>query len=63
MTGRLIAVKDLAEQWGTSKDYIYDLIKAGDLPVVQLGRGDRNKFRVSEEAAADYIARNTTRKS
>lgn len=59
MTGRLLAVAAIADQWNCSKDYVYDLINAGELPVVQLGRGDRNKYRVREEDVTAYVERNT----
>lgn len=63
MSGRLLTVKDLVEQWGVGKSYVYELIALGELATVDLGRGDRHKYRIEESDAADFVERNKTRRS
>lgn len=53
---RLYSVAELAKLWGVGQTYVYDEIRAGRLPIVQLGRGDRNKARVTAADAAKWIA-------
>lgn len=52
---RLYTVAELAALWGVGKTYIYDEIKAGRLPTVQLGRGDRNKLRIASRDVVEWI--------
>ena len=59
-TVRLYTVAQLAKLWGVGLTYIYDEIREGRLPVVQLGRGDRNKIRVKATDAAAWIGEHYT---
>lgn len=52
---RLYSVPQLAELWGLSESYIYDEIREKRLPVLRLGRGDRNKMRVSAKDAKAWL--------
>ncbi|MEA9984895.1 helix-turn-helix domain-containing protein [Subtercola sp. RTI3] len=42
----LLSVRQVAELQGTSLDYVYDVMKSGELRVIELGRG-RSKRRVT----------------
>lgn len=53
---RLYPVADLARLWSVSREYVYEEIRAGRLPVVEMGNGDRSKARVSSVDAARWIA-------
>lgn len=44
---RLYAVTEVAELLRVSRSYVYAEIQAGRLRPVRLGRGDRNKMRIS----------------
>lgn len=54
---RCYTVAELAELWACGKTFVYDEIAAGRLATVQFGRGDRNKFRINEADAADWVRR------
>lgn len=53
---RLYSVAELAKLWGVGETYIYDEIRAKRLPIVQLGRGDRNKARIRATDAKAWVA-------
>lgn len=56
----LLPVSEVAELWRCSRDHVYDLIAAGQLRVVELGRG-RAKTRVPQSAMDEYVRRNSRR--
>ncbi len=58
----MLPVSELAERWRCSRDHVYDLIAAGELEVVDIGRG-RAKTRVPASSANAYIARHKRRAS
>lgn len=49
-------VREVAELWRCSRDHVYDLITAGQLRVVNLGRG-RAKTRIPESELAAFVRR------
>ena len=51
----LYPVTEVAALWRCSVDHVYDLINAGKLRTVNLGRG-RAKTRVPESAMTAYVA-------
>lgn len=55
MTEELITVKELAELWRVSPEWIYDNVTAGHIPCVRLGRHVR--FRPAD--LATYLEDNT----
>ena len=57
MTTRLLAVPEVAERLGVSVDYTYRLCERGEIAVTRVGRN----VRVTEEALAAYIERNTAK--
>ncbi|QTF70585.1 helix-turn-helix domain-containing protein [Arthrobacter woluwensis] len=52
---RLLTVAEAAAVLGTGRDYVYERIKAGELPVVELGTAARAKTRVSSAALDRFI--------
>lgn len=58
---RLYSVPQLCELWSVGKDYVYGLIKSGELPTIQLGNGDRNKLRVRATDAQRWLNGRTSR--
>lgn len=52
---RLLSVAHVAKQIGTGSTFVYDEIATGRLPVIQLGRGDRNKYRIAETDLTEWI--------
>lgn len=54
----LLPVAEVARLWRCSREHVYGLIAAGDLPAVQIATG-RAKTRVPASAAHEYIRRNT----
>lgn len=57
---RLYTVAEIAGMWRCSTEHVYQFIRTGELPTVQLGRGDRNKLRVAHRDLERFIAANTT---
>jgi excisionase family DNA binding protein len=57
---RLYTVAELAVLWKVSKTFVYAEINAQRLPVVRLGRGDRDKTRVRASDALAWIERRQT---
>lgn len=55
MPENLLTVKDLAERWQVSPEWIYDAVAAGRIPSVRLGRQVR--FRPDDMDA--YLDRHT----
>lgn len=54
---RCYSVEELAELWTCGKTFIYEEIRAGRLPTIQFGRGDRNKLRINASDAAAWVER------
>ncbi|RFA13937.1 hypothetical protein B7R22_09880 [Subtercola boreus] len=52
---QLLSVRRVAEVLETSIDYVYDIIRAGELPTVELGHG-RPKMRVRRRDLESFIA-------
>jgi excisionase family DNA binding protein len=50
----MYAVAEIAAAWRVSSNYVYGLIKSGELEVVDLGHG-RAKKRVPESALDAYL--------
>lgn len=48
---RLLRVEEVAEALGVTKSRVYDLVRAGLLPAVRLGR----QIRIDEEALRDWV--------
>jgi excisionase family DNA binding protein len=48
-TPRLLTADDVAERWQVSTDLVYELTRAGELPVVKLGRRYRYRLEAIEE--------------
>lgn len=59
MTGddalRLYSIAQLADMWNISESYVRQEVQAGRLTPIRMGRGDRNKIRISAEDAANWI--------
>jgi excisionase family DNA binding protein len=55
MTDRLLKVADVAEILGVGIDWVYERIKRGEIPVVELGDTRKNQ-RISEADLDAYIA-------
>lgn len=51
----LFTVTEAAAALGVKKDYIYAVIRDGDLPVVYLGRGSRPVMRVRPSDLQRFI--------
>ncbi|MFJ3957730.1 helix-turn-helix domain-containing protein [Arthrobacter sp. NPDC090010] len=56
---RLFTVEEAAVELGVGKNYVYSAIKAGELPVVELGTGTRSKIRVRATALELFIEQRT----
>ena len=54
---KLLTVPEVAERLGVSVDWTYRVCERGDIAVTRVG----NRVRITEEALADYIARNTAK--
>jgi hypothetical protein len=54
---RLYSVQKLAELWEVSEYFVRCEIRAGRLPTVHLGRGDRDKARIRASDAARWVDR------
>jgi excisionase family DNA binding protein len=52
----LLRVPEAAQALGTSRAHLYEILRAGDLPVVRLGRA----VRVPASALRDWISKNQT---
>lgn len=48
---RLVKAEEVAEALGVTKSRVYDLVRAGLLPAVRLGR----QIRIDEEALRDWV--------
>lgn len=48
---RLLRAEEVAEALGVAKSRVYDLVHAGLLPAVRLGR----QIRIDEEALRDWV--------
>ncbi|KJQ54147.1 helix-turn-helix domain-containing protein [Microbacterium sp. SA39] len=55
MNSRLLKVVDVAEILGVGIDWVYERIKRGELPVVELGDTRKNQ-RIAESDLAMFIA-------
>lgn len=55
---RLYTVEEVAEFARASKRYVYDSIRRGDLPYVDLGNG-RAKWRVRSDHYQDWVDQHT----
>lgn len=55
---RLLKVADVAEILGVGIDWVYERIKRGEIPVVELGDTRKNQ-RVPETALAAFISERT----
>lgn len=55
---RLLKVADVAEILGVGIDWVYERIKRGEMPVVELGDTRKNQ-RVPETALAAFISERT----
>lgn len=53
---RLYSAPQLAELWDCSRTHVYELIKKGELPTVDIGIG-RPKMRVTAEVAHAFIGK------
>ncbi len=60
---RHIAVAEVANRLGCSRQHVYNLIAAGHLPATNIARGPRSTIRVNEDDLAAYIAGRTRRAS
>lgn len=54
MSGRLLSVAAVAELLSVSDDYVYDRIREGVFPVVELGSG-RSKMRIREADVEAFV--------
>jgi excisionase family DNA binding protein len=52
MSAQLLTAEDVADRWQVSTDLVYQLTRAGELPVVKLGR----RYRYRPEAIAEFEA-------
>lgn len=50
-----IPVTAIALKIGCSKNHVYNLIADGTLPVLDIGRGTRKKFRIPAAAVEKYL--------
>lgn len=55
---RLLPISVVADIFGTGRDYVTNRIKAGELPVVELG-DTKHKQRIPESAVAAFIKART----
>ncbi len=55
---RLYTVAEVADLWGTSKNYVYDRISSGELTSIDLGTS-KAKTRVPESAVNSFLAPRT----
>lgn len=55
MSSELLTIPQVAERLKVSRNTVYRLISAGELPVVEVG----SVSRVSEKALQEYVDRNT----
>jgi len=55
---RLLKVADVAEILGVGIDWVYERIRRGEIPVVELGDTRKNQ-RVPETALAAFISERT----
>lgn len=55
---RLLKVSEVAKVLGVGIDWVYDRIKRGEIPVVELGETRKNQ-RISESDLAAFIAERT----
>ncbi|EXF24268.1 DNA-binding protein [Nesterenkonia sp. AN1] len=51
----LLTVRDVAEQLGTGKDFVYARIADGSIPAIHIGSNLRPKTRVLPEDLSTYI--------
>ncbi|MET0886752.1 MAG: helix-turn-helix domain-containing protein [Mycetocola sp.] len=55
---RLLPISTVADLFGTGRDYVYNRIKAGELPVVELG-DEKPKQRIPESAVVAFVKART----
>lgn len=55
---RLLKVSEVAERLGVGDDWVYERIKRGEIPVVELGDTRKNQ-RITEPDLAAFIAART----
>lgn len=55
---RQLPISTVADMLGTGRDYVYNRIKAGELPVVELGN-QKPKQRIPESAVLAFIKART----
>ncbi|MGO4143463.1 helix-turn-helix domain-containing protein [Paenarthrobacter sp. YAF11_1] len=57
---RLYTVEEASKLLGTSKTYVYERIRAGDLRTVDLGTGERSKIRIRQDDLEHFIDSRTS---
>jgi excisionase family DNA binding protein len=56
----LFTVGDAAEMLGVSQTYVYDQIRDGGIPAVDLGTAKKSKFRIRADHLQQFIQDRTT---
>ncbi|MFG0261882.1 MAG: helix-turn-helix domain-containing protein [Novipirellula sp. JB048] len=56
MTNDLLTVAEVAKRLRCKRHLIYGLIRRGDLDAIDLTRGKRASYRISEQALSEFLA-------
>lgn len=54
-TRALRTVGGAAEHYGLGRSYLYERIKAGEIPAIDLGNGGKQKLRIRDEDLEQFL--------
>jgi excisionase family DNA binding protein len=57
----LLTATQVRERLGISESKLSELIRTGEIRAMRLGTGPKKQYRITEEALAEFIERNTVR--
>lgn len=57
----MLTAKEVREQLGIGRDKLRELIQTGQLTAIRIGPEPNAPYRISEEALADFIERQTVK--